>query len=99
MNNDPMKEFIQNLLKEKGIEGLEKEIMEQLEKDLLSRLEDRINAMIISELGGDKLEDLNTLLDADDEKALSSFYENNIENLEEKIAAEMLAFHSSYIKS
>ena len=43
--------FIDQLVAEKGFETEDVEVLDQIKSDLMTRLEDRINAMIINNIG------------------------------------------------
>jgi hypothetical protein len=92
-----IEEFIDRIVAEKGFDHKDPEVLAQIKADLMSRLEDRINAMILSNLPGDKLEEFDKLLDTNDELATNEFLKNNIPDVEEKLAAEMLEFKSIYL--
>ncbi|MDQ5928404.1 MAG: hypothetical protein QG594_178 [Bacteroidota bacterium] len=92
-----IEEFIDRIIAEKGFDVKDPEVLAQIKTDLTSRFEDRLNAMIISNLPGDKLEEFNTLLDTNNEEEVNTFLKNNIPEIEEKLAAEMLEFKSIYL--
>lgn len=91
-------QFINQLVIEVGMsKDLEESVFDQLKKDLKERLQNRINAVILSQVPEDKLEEFEKLIDAGDEKATQNFCSENIPNLTELIAAEFLGFRSRYI--
>lgn len=92
-----IEEFIDRIVAEKGFDHKDPEVLAQIKADLMSRLEDRINAMILSNLPGDKLEEFDKLLDTNDEIATNEFLKNNIPDAEEKLATVMLEFKSIYL--
>lgn len=92
-----IEEFIDRIVAEKGFDHKDPEVIAQIKADLMSRLEDKINAMILSNLPGDKLEEFDKLLEANNEEATDTFLTNNIPDIEEKLATEMLEFKSIYL--
>ncbi len=94
-----LQSFVDRLYEEKKFPAdLEKEVVDQIKSDLLSQLEDRINAVIISNLSAEKLEEFNTLLDADTSDAdMQEFFHKAIPELSQLIATELLVFKQSYL--
>ncbi|MCX6752865.1 MAG: DUF5663 domain-containing protein [Candidatus Nomurabacteria bacterium] len=91
-------EFIEKLIVEAGMAiDLDAEVLTQLKKDMLDRLEDRINAVILSNIPEYKLGEFEKVLDSDDEKAISDFYTATIPNMAEVLAGEYLDFRTRYI--
>lgn len=91
--------FVERLFEEKGFPGvLEKDVVEQIKSDILSRVEDRIHAVIINNLSEVKLEEFNTMLDNNiTDKEMQDFCANNIPDLQELIAAELIVFRQEYL--
>ncbi len=97
--NLDLKMFVDRLYGEKKFpEDLEKEVVDQIKSDLLSRVEDRINAVIISNLSEDKLEEFNKILESDiTDEEMQKFCGDNIPNLQQLIAAELIVFKQTYL--
>jgi hypothetical protein len=91
--------FVDRLIEEKKFPaGLEKEVMDQIKADLLSRVEDRVNAVIIANLAPDKLEEFSQKLDGDiSDEEMQKFCAENIPDLPQILASELLAFKQSYL--
>lgn len=91
--------FVSRLLEEKKLpEDLEKEVIAQIKTDLLSKVEDRINAVIINNLSGEKLEEFNTMLDKDSsDEETQKFLSETIPNLDQLIATELVVFKQTYL--
>ncbi len=85
-------EFISRLVEEKGFDTKEVEVIDQIKADLMSRVEDRINAMIISHLDVEVLPEFEAIIDGGDEAKVEAFVKNHIPDIDEKLAAELLAF-------
>lgn len=92
-----LEEFIDRIVAEKGFDTKDPEVLAQIKADLLGRLEDRINAMILSELPQDKLEEFEKMLDAGNGEAINNFLKENISDAEQKLATVMLEFKSIYL--
>jgi hypothetical protein len=89
--------FVDDLIEEKGFSGMDSSAKDIMRADLLERLEDRINAVILASLPGEKIEDFEKVLDNGDDRAVQEFCRTAIPDLNEKIAAELLRFRSLYI--
>jgi len=98
-DNVNLEMFVNRLLEEKKLpENLEKEVINQIKVDLLSRVEDRVNAVIINNLSGDKLEEFNKILDENiSDKEMQNFLSTTIPNLDELIATELVVFKQTYL--
>lgn len=98
-NNLDLKVYVNRLVEEKNFpKDLESEVIDQIKKDLLSQVESRVNMVIISNLKEDKLEEFGNLLDKDiSDIEMQKFCSENIPNLSELIATELLIFRDSYL--
>ncbi len=93
------KEFIDRLIKEKGLDSLESEVKEQLSKDLLRRLEDRLNTKIVESLNHEQMAKLEHLIDSKQVDKIQDFLQNEGINVNGVVAATMSEFYSSYLKA
>ena len=89
--------FVQRLIDEKKLAGLDPEVKTQVVKDLTDRVEDRINATVLASLPPDKIPEFTKLLETGNEEAAHAFVGANIPNLDEIIAAELLQFKHTYL--
>lgn len=91
--------FVDRLIEEKKLPSdLEKEVVDQIKSDLLSRVEDRVNAVIISNLSEDKLDEFNKLLDGDiSDEEMQKFCSDNIPDLPQLLASELIVFKQTYL--
>lgn len=92
-----LEDFVDRLVAEKGMTNLDPEVLAQVKKDLLDRVEDRVNAVIIEKLPPESLEEFEKILDGADEKEIQPFCQQRIPNLDQVIAAELLAFRQTYL--
>ncbi len=94
-------QFIQQLVKEKGLDYLETDVLAEVKSDLLERLEDKINAMILKNLPADTLAEFEKLLDNEksDSKQMNEFLNKYIPDLTEKISAELMQFRNVYLNA
>lgn len=93
-----LKMFVDRLVEEKQFpEDLEKEVVEEIKSDLLGKVEDRVNALIISNLPENKLEEFNKLLDNVSDEDMQKFCVSNIPNLSQLIASELIVFKQTYL--
>lgn len=91
--------FVDRLVEEKKFPAdLEKEVVEQIKADLLSQVENRVNAVIIKNLSPEKLEEFNKMLDGDiKDEEMQKFCSENIPNLSQLIATELIVFKQTYL--
>lgn len=94
---EAIKDFAAKLLQEKGLDNLDQEVLDQMQQDLVDRLEDRINALILSKMPAEKLEEWNVLLDSASDEEMQKFCQDNIPDLDQQIANELLSFRSTYL--
>lgn len=91
-------QFVNKLVEEKKIaEDVGPDVLEEIKNDLFERIEDRINAMILEKIPPHKLEEFEEKLGSDSDSDLQSFCEENIPNLDQEIASELLAFRQTYL--
>ncbi len=92
-------DFIESLLKDKGITDLDPEIKEELVADMKQRLMDQINTAAIMQLSEEKVDELNILLESPDFTAekMTEFMQNSGVNLTEVTLDTMLKFRSFYL--
>ena len=93
-----LEEFIDKLVEEKGLLGLDGDVLNQVKEDLLDRLEDRINAAILENMPEGKMKEFDALLDGANEKEIQEFCSDNIENLDDVIAEALIRFREAYLK-
>ncbi len=92
-----VEEFVDKLVEDKGFNEQDPEVIEQIKNDLIDRVENRVNAMILSELKPEKITDFEKALDSGNDEEIQKFIKENIEDIDEKIARELLAFKSIYL--
>ncbi|HMN19735.1 MAG TPA: DUF5663 domain-containing protein [Candidatus Moranbacteria bacterium] len=95
--NKSLDEFVDRLVREKGIRVEEDSILAQVRKDLLERVEDRINATILQHMPADKLQEFNELLEFAREEEIQEYCQKNIPNLDEIVARELLDLRDTYL--
>lgn len=91
--------FVDRLIEEKNFKNLSEEVIDQMKSDLMDRAEDRIKAVILENMPKDKLEEFNKLLDENDNAKIQAFCQENISNLEEILAKELINFRNIYLNS
>lgn len=94
-----LKMFVDRLYVEKKFpEDLEKEVVDQIKSDLMSSVEKRINAVIVTNLSEEKLVEFNKMLDGDiTDVEMQKFCSDNIPNLDQLIASELIVFKDTYL--
>lgn len=92
----PIDQFVEKLIQEKGIKETDQQILAEIKKDLTKRVEDRIKAVIVKNLPESKLSEFESKLDAPDAE-MQEFIAKAIPNLKEVIALELLRFRNTYL--
>lgn len=96
--NMDLHSFIDKLVSEKReFEGLEPEVIKQIKSDLLERLEDRINALIVNNIPEDKISEFEKISGSGTDEEVQSFCAENIPELEQLIASELIVFKQTYL--
>lgn len=96
--NEMLDLFIDKLVTDAEMDkDLEESTVVGLKKDLKERLENRIKAMILSQIPEDKLSDFEKILDSGDAETTQNFCNENIANFPELLAAELLNFRNRYV--
>lgn len=96
--NEMIEQFIEKLTIEAGMDKkLDETTLLGLRKDLKERLENRIKAMIVSNVKEHQLDEFEKLLDSKDAIATQKFCNENIVNFPELLAAEFVGFRNRYI--
>ncbi|MDO4612306.1 MAG: DUF5663 domain-containing protein [Candidatus Saccharibacteria bacterium] len=92
-------EFIESLLKDKGITDIDPEIKEELVADMKARLMDQINKAAIMQLSEEKADELARLVDDPNftNEKMTEFMTNSGVNLTEVALDTMLKFRSFYL--
>ncbi|MDX1535579.1 MAG: DUF5663 domain-containing protein [Candidatus Spechtbacterales bacterium] len=94
---ETLEAFVDKLIEEKGITDLEADVMEQLKEDLMDRVEDRINVRIVQYMPDGKLEEFDNIIATGDMDKIQKFTHDNIDNLDQIIAKELLDFRKTYL--
>ncbi len=89
--------FIDTLLIEKGTDGLSEEVKAQLRTDLMDRVENYINAELVAAIPPDSFGRLESVIDGGKDEEIQSFFQEQIPNLDEMIANNLIAFRGLYI--
>ena len=90
-------EFVDRLINDKGFEEKDPEVIAQMKSELLERVENRINAMIISKMNPEKLDDFDKILDSGSEEEIQDFVRKEIPDIDENVAKELLDFKDIYL--
>lgn len=91
--------FVERLIKEKGLDYLEDDVLDEIRADLYSNLEDRINTVIVEKLPKDQLGAFEKLLDSGTGDDTQAFVRKHIPDLDEVVARELVGFRDTYLGS
>lgn len=91
--------FIDTILKEKGITGLEPDVESDLKAEMEERLLGQINKAAVMELSEEKAAELAELVDKPDftNEKMTEFMQNSGVNLTNVVADTMIKFRSFYL--
>lgn len=92
-------EFIESLLKDKGITDLEPEVKAELVADMKTRLIDQINKAAVMQLSEEKADEFAKLIDDPEftNEKMTEFMANSGVNLTEVALDTMLKFRNFYL--
>ncbi len=96
-SQEPLEQFVDRLLQEKQLDQTDPEILAELKKDLLSRVEDHVNAAILGEIPGDKLEEFNALLESGNSEQIVQYCQTNVPDFQNVIALTLSNFRNIYL--
>jgi len=92
-----MMQFIDTVLHEKGIEGVEEDIVAQLRVDLAERLQSTINRAIVESLSAEQQKQFEHLIDTGKLNSLQSFLQEQGVDVNAIVARCMLQFRKNYL--
>jgi hypothetical protein len=92
-----IEEFVDRLIQDKGFNEQDPDVITQMRLDLVDRVENRINAMILSNIKPEKIDDFKKVLDDGSEEKIQEFVKNDVPDIDEKVAAELLTFKNIYL--
>jgi ATP phosphoribosyltransferase len=95
MNN--IDDYINLIIKDKGLDSESPEVLAQIKSDLSESIENRINAMIITNIPEDKLEDFEKALDSNDQEKIQAYIKKEIPDIDQKVALELAQFRAFYL--
>jgi hypothetical protein len=92
--------FVDDLLEVKNLSDLDEQVLEQMKKDLQKRVENRINAVIATNIPEASREEFEKLIDSDaSDEEVSKFCSDKIPNLQDLIATDLVRFRNVYVGS
>ena len=92
--------FVDELIEAKGLSGLNDEVVAQMKKDLTVRIENRIHAIIATNIPEESREEFDKLIDSTvSDEEVSKFCAEKIPNLQDLVAADLVQFKNVYIGS
>lgn len=97
--SNELKKFVEGILQEKNLSGIEPDVMSQLTDDLTVRLEDQINGALLQQLVDVDLEEFEKLLDENNIDKLNNYFYNKNINVTEITAGVMSSFRSAYLSA
>lgn len=92
-----IEEFVDRLIKDKGFNESDPDVVAQMRLDLLDRVENRINAMILSNIKTENIESFKKVLDEGSEEQIQEFVKKDVPDIDEKVAMELLTFKNIYL--
>lgn len=92
-----LKEFATNLVKQKKFENLDQEIFDMLVSDVYDRLEERVNAVMLANIPGNKVEEFEQILSSGNKEAIADYTVKNIPHLQKILTESLLEFQKTYL--
>ena len=89
--------FVDRLIAEKGLEGLDPEVLTEVRADLSSRVEDRVNAALLAYIPQDKIAAFDEVLETGDAKAVQEFVSSSVPKADEVVAEALMKFRETYV--
>ena len=89
--------YVDRLIEEKGFNEKGPDVLTQIKKDLIERIEDRIDAMIVSNIKPEMLADFEKVLEKNNNEEIEAFVRAQISDIDEKVAQELLSFKTIYL--
>ena len=101
MEMQSVDEFIESLLVDKGITGIEPDVREELKTEMNTRMLDQINKAAIMRLSEEKAAELAAMVDDPSftNEKMTEFMQNSGVNLVEVALETMLQFRNFYLSS
>lgn len=96
-NSQVLEQFVDRLMAEKKLDGLDEAVKLQMKEDLLLRAEEAVKATIFSNLPEEKLPEFNSLLEAGQDENLQAFIKEAIPNMAELTAQALLDMRAAYL--
>lgn len=97
MQSEAIKKFVESILEEKDLVGINDDIKQRLADDLTTRLEDQILRALISELNESQLDEFEKLVDDSDQGKLATFFEDKNLPVQDIVIQAMAKFKRSYL--
>lgn len=98
MLNKNLKIFIQNLIKEAGMEKLPNDLQKQIYNDLEVRLIQRLYFFALNNLNENQIQELESLIKKGDQEEITRFLLLNIKDYSRKSNEVLKKFKDDYLK-
>lgn len=92
-------EFVEKLLKARGVEGVDDDVREELREELLRMLESKVNRAVVQSLNPEQLTEFEHLLDTNQLDKMAPFLEEKGVNLTSLVARCMIDLQKSYLRT
>lgn len=99
MKNKTLEDFVQSILKEKNLSGVEQEILEQLKDEMVTRLESQINRALIDSLDDNQFDEFESLVKSKNTEKIKTFFTDKGVPVEAIMARVLTKFRISYLGS
>ena len=102
MPSEPIDQFVDNLLKQAGMNNLPEDYQEVYKEKVKEQINRRISLMLMENLNDKSAKEISDLFSRPESLDLAQSQEifaKYVPGLEEKVAAEMLAFAEDFVKA
>jgi hypothetical protein len=99
MQSQELKKFVDTILKEKNLKGVEQNILDKLSDELTSSLETQINRALVDSLTDQQLNDFEKLVDEQNTEKLKTYFNDVGVPVQQIVTQVMTRFRTAYLGS
>jgi len=99
MKNESIRAFVELMVKEKNLSGVEKDVIDEVIEELSGHLETQINRALIDALNDEQVAEFEKLVDGNDTQAVSSFFTDKGLPVQDIVTQAMARFRAAYLKA
>lgn len=97
MQNKDIRAFAASLIKEKGLQDIDQQIVDKMIDEISVRLDEQINRELFNSLNDNQVEELKHLIDTNNQEAASTFFQDKGVPVQDVITKTMINFKKAYL--